>query len=161
MKDTGWLKASLLEQGMILLDRNNQEVEVLSQFLIPNRTDTVYNIEVDDFHTYHVGRLGVWVHNADCCDLKYEAAPYHGSVGNAVKSKAPTNPQQMLDVSIKIKDTSDRRIAVDKSTGEFVIFDKTIDNIYHGHVRTWDELTQEMKNVLIGSGLVNKKGKIK
>ncbi|STZ63984.1 Protein of uncharacterised function (DUF1557) [Moraxella lacunata] len=65
-----WLKASLLEQGMILLDRNNQEVEVLSQFLIPNHTDTVYNIEVDDFHTYHVGRLGVWVHNADCCELK-------------------------------------------------------------------------------------------
>ncbi|MDO4894373.1 hypothetical protein, partial [Moraxella sp.] len=27
------------------------------------------NIEVDDFHTYHVGRLGVWVHNADCCDF--------------------------------------------------------------------------------------------
>ena len=146
---------------MILLDRNNQEVEVLSQYLLPNHTDTVYNIEVDDFHTYHVGRLGVWVHNADCCDLKYEAAPYHGNVGNAVKSKAPTNPQQMLDVSIKIKDTSDRRIAVDKSTGEFVIFDKTIDNVYHGHVRTWDELTQEMKNVLINNGLSNKKGKIK
>ncbi|WP_281177255.1 polymorphic toxin-type HINT domain-containing protein [Moraxella oblonga] len=69
IKDTGWLKASLLEQSMILLDRNNQEVEVLSQFLIPNHTDTVYNIEVDDFHTYHVGRLGVWVHNADCCDV--------------------------------------------------------------------------------------------
>lgn len=68
IKGTGWLKASLLEQGMILLDRNNQEVEVLSQYLIPNHTDTVYNIEVDDFHTYHVGRLGVWVHNADCCE---------------------------------------------------------------------------------------------
>ncbi|OOR87046.1 hypothetical protein B0181_11285 [Moraxella caviae] len=45
IKDTGWLKASLLEQGMILLDRNNQEVEVLSQYLLPNHTDTVYNIE--------------------------------------------------------------------------------------------------------------------
>ncbi|WP_319922455.1 polymorphic toxin-type HINT domain-containing protein [Moraxella catarrhalis] len=27
---------------------------------------TVYNFEVQDFHTYHVG---VWVHNADCCGL--------------------------------------------------------------------------------------------
>ncbi|UXZ04813.1 HINT domain-containing protein [Moraxella nasicaprae] len=61
IKDTGWLKAFLLEQGMILLDRNNQEVEVISQYLLPNHTDTVYNIEVDDFHTYHVGRLGVWL----------------------------------------------------------------------------------------------------
>ena len=102
----------------------------------------------------------MWVHDAECCDLKYEAALYHGSVSNAIKSKAPTNPQQMLDVSIKIKDTSDRRIAVDKSTGEFVIFDKTIDNIYHSHVRTWNELTQEMKNLLINKGFVNRKGKI-
>ncbi|MDR1934352.1 MAG: HINT domain-containing protein [Candidatus Accumulibacter sp.] len=27
---------------------------------------TVYNIEVEDFHTYYVGEIGVWVHNADC-----------------------------------------------------------------------------------------------
>lgn len=104
IKDTGWLKASLLEQGMILLDRNNQEVEVLSQYLLPNHTDTVYNIEVDDFHTYHVGRLGVWVHNADCCNLKYEAAPYYGNVGNTVKSKTPTVP-----VQTKNKPLFDRR----------------------------------------------------
>ncbi|WP_259459085.1 HINT domain-containing protein [Moraxella catarrhalis] len=30
---------------------------------------TVYNFEVQDFHTYHIGEYGVWVHNADCCDL--------------------------------------------------------------------------------------------
>ena len=24
---------------------------------------TVYNIEVEDFHTYYVGEVGVWVHN--------------------------------------------------------------------------------------------------
>ena len=66
IKDSGWLKASLLEQGMILLDRNNQEVEVISQFLLSNHPQTVYNFEVDDFHTYHIGEYGVWVHNADC-----------------------------------------------------------------------------------------------
>lgn len=27
---------------------------------------TVYNIEVEDWHTYFVGELGVWVHNANC-----------------------------------------------------------------------------------------------
>ncbi|EGE24746.1 hypothetical protein EA1_07012, partial [Moraxella catarrhalis O35E] len=27
-------------------------------------TDTVYNFEVQDFHTYHIGEYGVWVHNA-------------------------------------------------------------------------------------------------
>jgi hypothetical protein len=24
---------------------------------------TVYNIEVEDFHTYYVGKAGMWVHN--------------------------------------------------------------------------------------------------
>jgi hypothetical protein len=26
---------------------------------------TVYNLEVEDYHTYYVGRMGVWVHNCD------------------------------------------------------------------------------------------------
>ena len=30
---------------------------------------TVYNFEVQDFHTYHVGEYGVWVHNVECCDV--------------------------------------------------------------------------------------------
>ena len=28
--------------------------------------ETVYNIEVAEFHTYHVGQIGVWVHNDNC-----------------------------------------------------------------------------------------------
>lgn len=27
---------------------------------------TVYNIEVEDYHTYYVGEMGVWVHNTNC-----------------------------------------------------------------------------------------------
>jgi hypothetical protein len=27
---------------------------------------TVYNIEVEDFHTYYVSSMGVWVHNVNC-----------------------------------------------------------------------------------------------
>jgi hypothetical protein len=30
----------------------------------------VYNIEVEDYHTYFVGELGVWVHNANCDGVK-------------------------------------------------------------------------------------------
>ncbi|MDH3460875.1 MAG: polymorphic toxin-type HINT domain-containing protein, partial [Burkholderiaceae bacterium] len=29
----------------------------------------VYNLEVEDTHTYYVGELGVWVHNTNCGDL--------------------------------------------------------------------------------------------
>nr|WP_228198633.1 polymorphic toxin-type HINT domain-containing protein [Acinetobacter baylyi] len=70
IKGLGWLKASLLQSGMTLLDRNNDELTIVSQMLIADRLETVYNIEVKGFHTYHVGKLGVWVHNANCCDVR-------------------------------------------------------------------------------------------
>jgi hypothetical protein len=43
----------------------------------PFLTTKVYNIEVEDFHTYYVGELGVWVHNANCAsiDLTARALP--------------------------------------------------------------------------------------
>ena len=60
VKELGWLKASLLQTGMTLLDRNNEELKVVSQCLASNKLETVYNIEVEGFHTYHVGELGIW-----------------------------------------------------------------------------------------------------
>lgn len=67
--DIGWLKASLLEKGMKLLDlQGKPSLEVVSQQAL-NKTETVYNFEVEAFHTYHIGEFGVWVHNDKCCDL--------------------------------------------------------------------------------------------
>jgi hypothetical protein len=31
---------------------------------------TVYNIEVEDFHTYYVSHMGVWVHNVNCTGVE-------------------------------------------------------------------------------------------
>ena len=57
VEDTGWLKASLLEQGMTLLDKHGlPNVTILSQTKL-DHTETVYNFEVQDFHTYHIGRI--------------------------------------------------------------------------------------------------------
>ncbi|VEG13176.1 polymorphic toxin-type HINT domain-containing protein [Moraxella cuniculi] len=65
----GYLKASLLEKGMILIDKHGfANVTIISQRKLAN-TETVYNFEVQDFHTYHIGKCGVWVHNANCCDV--------------------------------------------------------------------------------------------
>ena len=54
---------------MRLLDKHgNATATIISQRALEEK-DTVYNFEVQDFHTYHIGELGVWVHNADCCRL--------------------------------------------------------------------------------------------
>ncbi|WP_171063966.1 hypothetical protein [Actinomadura soli] len=53
-------------------------------------------------------------------------------------------------------------MGVDKENGEIVVLDKThpYGKEYHGHVRNWDDLRDEMKNALRRAGLVSKKGKI-
>lgn len=38
---------------------------VVSDVTIDERAETVYNFEVEEFHTYFVGEVGVWVHNDD------------------------------------------------------------------------------------------------
>lgn len=64
-----------------------------------------------------------------------------------------------MDNSLSIGENTDRRIGI--SEGEFVVLDKTQEGEYHGHVREWNQLSENMKNVLRKSGKVNKKGKIK
>jgi len=94
--------------------------------------------------------------------LIYEKSPKHGSTTRGNISAAPTNGQSALDNSIQIKETSPRRIGIDRSTNEFVVFDNTNPGTetFHGHVRTWTELTQEMKNALIKAGEVTRTGKV-
>jgi hypothetical protein len=42
-------------------------------------TTTVYNIEVEDWHTYFVGSTGLWVHNTDCNRFEEDLVAYAGA----------------------------------------------------------------------------------
>jgi hypothetical protein len=92
--------------------------------------------------------------------LTFEPAAYHGKTDNAIKSKGPKNGQTALDSSIQVKPTSPRRVGIDPKTNEIVVFDQTSENVYHGHVRPWDKLHQDMKNALIKAGKTDSKGNI-
>jgi filamentous hemagglutinin len=92
--------------------------------------------------------------------LDYEAAPYHGKVDNAVKSRAPINGQDALDTAIQVKPTSPRRVGIDYESKEFVVFDKTLDTTYHGHVRSWKDLHPDMQRALQQAGMADRKGNI-
>ena len=48
-------------------------------------TTTVYNFEVEDWHTYFVGKMGVWVHNTNCLEATLEVAPGKGDVDELIK----------------------------------------------------------------------------
>ena len=93
-------------------------------------------------------------------NLEFEAANYHGKADTPVKSKGPINGREALNDSVQVKPTSPRRIGIDPETKEFVVFDRTGGDVYHGHVRTWDKLHQDMKNALIKAQKVDNKGNI-
>ena len=76
-----------LEKTILLLkDWNNPQFEIFKggigrigyaddftedniNYLVRHCYQHVYNIEVEDYHTYYVGTAGVWVHNADCFEF--------------------------------------------------------------------------------------------
>lgn len=51
-------------------------------------------------------------------------------------------------------------MSIDHETGEFNVFDQTSAGVFHGHVRTWNELTSEMQNALRQAGMVDSRGRI-
>lgn len=48
-------------------------------------TTTVYNFEVEDWHTYFVGKTGLWVHNTNCAEATLEVAAGKGDVAELLK----------------------------------------------------------------------------
>ena len=60
-----WKAAGTLKPGDKLTLADGSQVEV-TEITYEDRHTTVYNMEVEDYHTYHVGEDGVWVHNNGC-----------------------------------------------------------------------------------------------
>lgn len=72
----GWVAAGELSAGdrLRLADGGDALVASVED---AGATAAVFNFEVDGWHTYHVGALGVWVHNADCfVDTLHGRLPY-------------------------------------------------------------------------------------
>jgi len=92
--------------------------------------------------------------------LTYKASPKHGPTAKGSISAAPRNGQEALDLSIQVKPTSPRRVGIDYETGEFNVFDQTTSGVFHGHVRTWNQLTSEMQHALRQAGMVDARGRI-
>jgi hypothetical protein len=66
----------------------------------------------------------------------------------------------MLKAAIPYKPTSKGLVAVDRSTGEFVVLRPHIGSRFHAYAKTWDQLSQEQRNALIRAKLVTQNGKI-
>jgi hypothetical protein len=101
-------------------------------------------------------------------DCYYEDVSYHhlNSKGGqqAGKSRAPKDGLGALRNSVRVDETSrsPRRIGI--SQGEFVVLDYTCHDAngnckFHGHVRDWNDLEDDMKQALVREGAIKLKGK--
>jgi hypothetical protein len=78
VRDRGWVPAGELTPGRdVLVDRDGAPLELRGAESLPGAA-TVYNLEVEDFHTYFVGDHAVWVHNA-CENLPGGTPVFHGT----------------------------------------------------------------------------------
>ncbi len=89
----------------------------------------------------------------------YEDVSYHVHNGGQ-KSPAPKDGQQALDSSIRYSENSPNRVGI--NDGHIVALYETgrDTGIFHGHIKTWEQTPQPMKNALIKSGFVDHKGKV-
>ncbi len=66
MNNKGFVQAGELKVGDELVDVNNNILLIKDYTVeITEEPTTVYNFQVEDFHTYHVGSFGILVHNAN------------------------------------------------------------------------------------------------
>jgi hypothetical protein len=78
--DWGWgALIDFSEPAPKFVDESIYDEEKWGEDPVPYAT-TVYNLEVEDWHTYFVGKTGLWVHNTNCFDPVLEVAPGKGDV---------------------------------------------------------------------------------
>lgn len=65
VKDKGWTFVKDLKVGDLLVQSDGDTLNIDS-IELQNKHVTVYNMTVDEFHTYFVSGLGIWVHNSNC-----------------------------------------------------------------------------------------------
>ncbi|NDI36496.1 polymorphic toxin-type HINT domain-containing protein [Chengkuizengella sediminis] len=58
----GWTLVKDLQVGDYLVSTDGS-IKIIDKIEIEQRTTTVYNFDVEDYHSYFVSNLGIWVHN--------------------------------------------------------------------------------------------------
>ena len=114
----GFVEAGKLLVGDKLLDVNGNILLVEKFYIeLTEKPVTVYNFQVEDFHTYHVSEFGLLVHNAGGYERsqKYSNNWSDESLSNTVDKIAPE--------SKPVKTSSGKEIYNNPKTGKQVVYD--------------------------------------
>jgi filamentous hemagglutinin len=112
-----WLKASLLQAGLHLTNAQGDTLEVISQTAL-EKTGTVYNIEVHEHSTYHVGEMGVWVHNAKCCEVKEQLSEILASSPVVATERGVISPTKIHNNGISVELNVEQKGLLERAMSE-------------------------------------------
>jgi hypothetical protein len=73
----------------------------------------------------------------------FEQSLKHGGSERREAGRGPKNGQSALDNSVQVKPMSPRRVGVDAANAEIVVLDQTSEDTFQGHVRSWEQLTDQ------------------
>ncbi|MFB5268840.1 polymorphic toxin-type HINT domain-containing protein [Paenibacillus enshidis] len=135
VQDKGWTFVKDLKVGDLLVQSDGNTLKIESIELVHKHV-AVYNMTVDDFHTYFVSELGIWVHNTNC-DIKFsdkfnkpqyknqvaERGWTNESIANAIENpvKTGTTTNKYTGNSVTLYYVDDvHYVAVDKGTGKVI-----------------------------------------
>ena len=100
VNNRGFVNAGELAIGDELLDSNCNVLLVENHYVeLTDEPTKVYNFQVEDFHTYHVGENGVWVHNSNCKLIKNDDGTYDAELSY----KEDWTPGQRAEADAKCK----------------------------------------------------------
>ncbi|WP_242823108.1 polymorphic toxin-type HINT domain-containing protein [Ruminococcus flavefaciens] len=166
VKGRGFVDAEELIEGDELQDINGK-VAVIEHIEIEETEPTkVYNFQVEDFHTYHVGENGILVHNANNYDqavLQLDINKENGKKFNQqLENIAKENPNTELvatEVPMNVEGGKQYRadLIIKKKNGEMIYIEgKASSTAPHTHNQKIDFANNG--NKLIGDAKFTKKG---
>lgn len=114
----GWIPACKICTGTILVlaDGSYAEVEAVKVESLEIPVN-VYNFEVEDWHTYHVGIHGFLVHNLDC-EWDFEANRMHGKLPSE-KELDKLQPKQLNKLAERLSESIKNRKKENDELGDF------------------------------------------
>ena len=122
VNNRGFVNAGELIVGDELLDVNGNVLLVENfDVELTDEPVTVYNFQVEDFHTYYVGECGVWVHNAEgysenLIPNKKDGLRRENKVQSELQEKYPKSEGYKIESERLLRDSNGKK-AIDPETG--------------------------------------------
>lgn len=121
IKDRGWVEAEYLRTNDLLTTSSGQWLPI-KDIVIEQQKIIVYNFEVDEYHSYFVSNLDIWVHND--CSRYVNPALYYKAKGMFEELSQSGSASNRLNEGLEIATGLERPKGLNNSAKE-------------GEIRVW------------------------